>query len=459
MLARLDALITRERARNYSVIFLVLGLAALAVNAAFGRFPVTWSGAVAAPDYLAHWTGGRMLLDGRVAQLYDPAAQAGLQHDAVPGATGVSWFVSPPVAAAPYMVLALLPYGPSALVWTAVTTALLGLALVLARPWVDVSRRGDFTVLAVVFLGSPVTLELVGAGQDSAVALVLLLLGLRLLAGGLPVTAGLVLALGIFKPQLFALVPLVFVMQRQRRALAGFVAGAVGLVVLSLPVVGVRGWQSWLQALKSPLYQQHVQVGQTWKMQSLPALATALGAPGWSGYAGLGLGAVALALWVRRTDADAARVWAVTVLTTVVFSPHVMQYDLVLLLPVMAFAMARLNIASVRLLAVLTTTLVGSIAFRAPFLEWGPWWGLVAAPWPAVPLFAIWVVAVRDRSPGRFVAVTPRTGWSADRPAARSSELLGLPRTARRAPSRRRRPPRPGEPAPAAPGSARRSAR
>jgi hypothetical protein len=259
-----------------------------------------------------------------------------------------------------------------------------------------------------------------------------------------------VLALGIFKPQLFVLVPVVLVLRQQYRALAGFGLGLLGLVVLSLPLVGVDGWPAWLRALGSPLYQQQVQVGQTWKMQSLPALATALGAPAWSGYVGLGLGALVLAWWLRRRESDAS-VWAATVLTTLVCSPHVMQYDLVLLLPVVAYALGRLERASVRLLAVLLTVLVGTIAVRASLAALGGWWRPVGAPWSALALFGIWLVVMRGSGEAAGPSVTPRTESSVGLRAARSTGLPALPRTALRGPTGRRRLPRPGALGPAAP--------
>jgi hypothetical protein len=395
VLDRLDALLTRERVRNYSLIFLVLGLAALVANASLGHYPVSWSGQVVLPDYLAHWTGGRMLLEGRLGELYDPAAQAARQQAAVPGPTGLSWFVSPPVAVAPYAVLALLPYGASAVLWTLLTAGLLGLAVALGRGWVAPEHRRDYGVLVLVFLGSSAVLELVGSGQDSAAALVVLLLGLRLLGSGRAVAAGLVLALGVFKPQLFAFVPLVLLLQQRYRALAAFVGGSVALVLLSLPLVGLGAWRSWLGALASPLYQGQVQVGQTWKMQSVSALATALGAPGWTAYAVFVLGALVLVVLLRGTPAPPAEVWALAVLSTVVFSPHVMQYDLVMLLPVLVVALPYAGRRALRLLALLTGVTLYTVAFRN--LGQGGGWAVLGAPWSALALFAVWLLAVRER--------------------------------------------------------------
>jgi hypothetical protein len=331
-----------------------------------------------------------------VASLYDPAAQARLQHGLVPGSVGVSWFVSPPVAVWLYLPLAWLPYGVSTVVWTAVSAGLLAASLLLAQPQTTGQGRRDYAVVVVVFAASPVVLELVGGGQDSAVALLVLMLGIRLLLVGRGVLAGCVLALGIFKPQLFVLVPLALLIQQRYRATAAFTATAVMLCALSVITVGIAPWRSWWAALSSPLYQESVQVGQTWKMQSVSSLLTALGAPAAVSYLVLALGASALVLTTRRIGHDSAQVWALTVLTTVVFSPHVMLYDLVILLPAMTWVAYRLNVRAVRLLSVALAALLATVALRYAVSSTSQdHWALLAAPWSALPLLGLWWVVMR----------------------------------------------------------------
>jgi len=394
LLSRLDSLITRERVRNYSWICVLLGAVALVLNAALGSGSITKSGTVVLPDYLAHWTGGRLVLDGRIGALYDPGVQAQLQQEHLPGITGVSWFVSPPFAVFIYLPLAWLPYGTSALLWTVLSAGLLAASLLLAKPLVHPRRRGDYRVLVLVFTATPAVLELVGAGQDSGIALVVLMLGLRLLLAERNVAAGAVLALGLFKPQLFVFVPLALLLQQRYRALAAFGVGALTLGGLSLPVVGLSSWRAWYDALTSPLYQEAVQVGQAWKMQSISSLLTSLGAPESVAYVVLLIGAVTLVIRGRQVRADTQHLWALTVLTTVVFSPHLLLYDLVLVLPVLPYLYSRLNVRAVRLLAVATVILLASTAVRHAISHTVGSWALLAAPWSALPLLGLWILVL-----------------------------------------------------------------
>jgi hypothetical protein len=99
LLARADALIVRERVRNYALIVAAMGSIALLLNAVLGGFPEALSGEVVLPDFFAHWTGGRLVLLGRVSELYDPTAQTALQVATVPSTRGLAWFVSPPTSA------------------------------------------------------------------------------------------------------------------------------------------------------------------------------------------------------------------------------------------------------------------------------------------------------------------------------------------------------------------------
>ena len=411
--AGVDGLLTRERVRNYSWICLVLGLAAQVANAALGHFPLTGAHDVLLPDYLARWTAGRLVLEGHAGVLYDPAAQEQLQHALVPGSRGLSWFVSPPFAVLGYLPLALLPYGVSALGWAVVSVTLLVVAARAVRPLADGAGSpgaGDLRLLLLVFAASPAVLELVAAGQDTAVVLVLVVVALRLLLDGREIAAGTLLALATVKPQLLVLVPVALLAQRRHRAVAAFATGTAALVLLSLPLVGTSGWRSWLAALHSPLYRTGVQQGQTWKMQSVSALATALGAPTVTGWLVLAVGAGVLVVRARRVRSDTRHVWALTLLTTVVCSPHVLQYDLVLLLPVMVFLHDRVDTRAVRLLGFGTVLLLATVAVRHVLA--GPLGGtgqLLEAPWSALTLLGVWFALLRVPAGAGSVLPEPAT--------------------------------------------------
>jgi len=91
-----DRWITTGRCRNYSVILIVLGYGLIVVATFLGHLPHTALGETVLPDYLAHWTGGRLVLDGQLANLYDQQTQFEVQAAADGLTSKLAWFVSPP---------------------------------------------------------------------------------------------------------------------------------------------------------------------------------------------------------------------------------------------------------------------------------------------------------------------------------------------------------------------------
>jgi hypothetical protein len=381
--------------RNYSAIFVAFGAVAFVAAIVLGDFPLMAGGQPVLPDYLAHWTGGRMLLDGHAAALFDPAVQTALQHRLV-GSGGLSWFVSPPYTAWIYLPLALLPYGASAVVWLLLDGALLALALAWTRRLAAGRLRDGWGLFVLAFCASPGVFEAVGSGQDSILALALWVAGLRLLLGGRDLGAGAVLALGIFKPQLFVLVPVLLVAQRRWRALAGFVGVAGTIVAVSVLVDGLAVWRDWVGALTSPLYAQEVQSGQLWKMQSLSALLEVFVPGGVVGFALLAAGALGLLVLGRQPGDRLERDWSVLALVTVVTSPHVVLYDVVLLLPALVWVFSHLDWRAVRgpVLAIFVLQWCIPLLHVAA-LQLGS--DAVDAPWTAVPLTVLLLRVWRSR--------------------------------------------------------------
>lgn len=390
-------LLTRERVRNYSAIFAFGSLLALTGSIALrladpGRYGVPL------PDYLAHWTAGRMLLDGMGPSLYSPNAQLEIQGGLAGTQGHLAWFVSPPFVAGLYAPLAVLPYAASALAWTAISAGTLiacirRLGAFGAGLWTSERR---LVILAVV--ASYPVFELLGGGQDSALSLAVWMAGMHLASRQRDIAAGAVFALGLIKPQLVVLVPVVFLVQRRWRALLSFAATAAVITLGGVALVGWHGIRGWLDAIGSPLYQDQVTVGQSWKMASLPALATALGSPlgtdlasglGYVVAAAMGLG---FALWAIRSGRGSSALLPVALATTVAASPHLVLYDAVLFIPVVLLLLdnpgttrrARMPAALAFLLAWLAPAL-HAVAGRSDGLL-----GQLDAPWVAMPMALLW---------------------------------------------------------------------
>ena len=400
--ARLDALLDRERVRNCSIAFLVLGVIASILNVALGHGLRVLTGNALFPDFLAHWTGGRLLLDGDLDRLYDADFQANLQHALIGPGDDVSWFVGPPFTAILYAPFAALPFAVAGVLWTLVSVAAIAGSIVLLKPLVPRLAQ-DWTVVVLAVLACQPVLEVIGAGQDSALSMLVWAAGLRLLVAGRDALAGLVFGAGLIKPQLVVLAPPTFLIQRRWSAFAVWVAMAFVAAAASVWLIGVDGIHTWISALTSQRYDEQINVGQAWKQLSASALLVSLVPPSLVNAAQtLGLvicAALVVAFLVAAWRAPRDRwldVWTLAALTTVVASPHLLVYDLLIAVPAALVLLDRHPSRRVRLalLAAFVLTYLNPVLHVLTLkLSWPLTW--VGAPWAVVPLLLLWYDALR----------------------------------------------------------------
>lgn len=323
--------LTRER---IAVIAALSGLASLLSLAwLFG-----WSNGTLDPlgrplgtDFSQLWTAGQMALDGRAADVWSwPehfAAQQQLHQSMNVELYG--WHYPPPfllVAAA----LASLPYIPALIVWQAATLA--GFAGLM---WRLVPRRE--TMLLV--LAAPVTLICLTHGHNGFLT-ALLLGGALMLLERRPLAAGLLLGCLIYKPQFALVIPPLLLTTRNWRAIGGALLSSSALVVLTLAIWGWPVWQAFLDSL--PLTREIViEQGKTgWhKIVSAFSAVRMWGGGVALAYAvqlavtGLAMVAVVWASLRLPSERRNALVCAAALAAT----PYVLDYDLVVLLPALAW--------------------------------------------------------------------------------------------------------------------------
>ncbi|WP_426996545.1 glycosyltransferase family 87 protein [Pseudarthrobacter sp. N5] len=399
-----DRLITKERLRNYPLIFVVLGALGVASSSVSRIVDPTVQGPFL-PDYLAHWTGGGLILSGGHGQLYDPAVQHAYQESAIGTTTKLSWFVSPPLVAVLYVPLSLMNYNLSATCWLILTLAMLLwciLSLKSIAPKIMLMKRRT-AVLGL--LASVPAFELLGGGQDSAFILAVWILGMHFLATRHPLAAGAIFGLGFMKPQHVFLVPFLLLLTRSWKALGAFCAVVVALSAASVGLVGIEGMKEWAAALTSPMYSEQVQLGQAWKMVSLPALIVALIPPDWAAWLSpnlawasltLGLGVLLLRLRTLRAPVGVQGFWVCALATTVVFSPHLAVYDAVLMFPVVLYLLEKRSSPRIRVAVVAAFGLmwiapvlhVGAAMLGGPFT-------IIDAPYSAIPLTVLWAETLK----------------------------------------------------------------
>ncbi|MFN8167596.1 MAG: glycosyltransferase family 87 protein [Candidatus Nanopelagicales bacterium] len=374
------------------------------LNVALGDSPFTVIGNPVLPDYLAHWIGGRLVVEGDASSLFDRDAQYAVQSSVIGPSSSLAWYVSPPFAAVVYAPFALLPYVPSALLWAAITIGLLLASLWLMRPLFPRLGGRDWIVVGVAIAATQPLLQVIGSGQDTALSLFLWVAALRLLRSGRDVGAGALLALGLMKPQLFVLAPVVLLAQRRWRALGAWAATASAMALVSVAVVGVDGVLEWIGLPFSDLYRSAVQTEQAWRMQGLPSLLVAIAPPGGATIAhDLGLllaaGIVVLFLATAFRAAPPAYdgVWAFALLTTVVASPHLLEYDLVFAVPAILYVLDRHDSTLVRWSVLALVLLTWSGFPRHDLLIGLPWpITVLGVAWGSVALAVLWVVLWRD---------------------------------------------------------------
>jgi Glycosyltransferase family 87 len=284
-------------------------------------------------DFSSFWSAGRMALEGRAPQAYDWAAHFEFQRRAHGVELYYPWSY-PPVFLMVAMAVATLPYLPALFAWQAAT-----LLAAMATLWAILPRPSTL----LLGLGFPAVLICLGHGQTG------FLTG-ALLAGGLvclprhQVLAGVLFGLMAYKPQFGLLLPLVLLVRGDWRAIAAAMVTVAAAVTLTFALWDFPVWQAFLDSV--PLTRSVVfEPGNTGfeKFQSAFAWMRMWGAQLAVAYAlqGLVTGAVLVAcLWIWRGRAS-YRLKAAALLTgTLLSTPYVLDYDLIVLGMALAFLVA-----------------------------------------------------------------------------------------------------------------------
>jgi alpha-1,2-mannosyltransferase len=220
--------------------------------------------------------------------------------------------------------LALMPYLPAYALW-----CFLGLALYLWAAWSGGVRRQHMLFLAV----APAVAVNVFFGQNGFVTAALLIGGLANLDRK-PVFAGVLFGILTIKPQFGLLIPVLLVMTGRWRVFAAGVVTTAALVVLTSLWFGP---DIWLEYVRKVVPQQQ------WLMTDgggllVPMVSSAfvnarlVGLPldvCWWVQAAVSCGALAMVVWTFWRKRDPVLSLALFVTATFLFSPWMLNYDMV----------------------------------------------------------------------------------------------------------------------------------
>jgi hypothetical protein len=191
-------------------------------------------------DFLQEWIGGHLVASGQADRLYELDFVRQIQHD--PAVVGYRWnedryfpMVYPPFYYALTSPIALLPMKTAAIVWAALMVVLLVASLLLIGRTAGPCVRNLTSFLPILALFTPL-IENLTTNQKGSVLLVLFTVTYALLRGGRPFAAGLVFGLVAFKPQLTLVIAVAMLLKGQWRFVAGGALAGVSLAAVSLAV-------------------------------------------------------------------------------------------------------------------------------------------------------------------------------------------------------------------------------
>jgi hypothetical protein len=284
-------------------------------------------------DWMVFYTAARAYFDGNPALLSDGNALTAAINEQFR-----SWLAFPldlhPWVYPPSFLLLFLPFG--ALPPAASLTVFLasGFAALFAAALLAVGRGQPRRIVAFTLLLCPAVPFTVMTGQNAFFTGSLLAGGLGLLPRN-PALGGALLGVVSVKPQFWLLVPVALIAAREWRALAGTLASALVLALLSLALFGPELWLSWfaLAAGADDAYRAWMVHGRL-NGVSVFAAVSVLGAPqtlASIAQAAAVIAAAAVVYWGFRQPAGTGLRVALLLAATMLAAPHASASDAVLL--------------------------------------------------------------------------------------------------------------------------------
>ena len=330
--------LTAARMRGYSLILLGIFILAFAGWIAISDGMVDRNGKPIGTDFSSFYAAGSLVLDGRPGDVYDMAAHYAREQRIFGAATPYYGWLYPPIFLLVATPLAVMPYTLALAVWQ-ISTFALYLSVIGA-----IVRRIPGNVIGSMWLpiaaGFPAVFINLGHGQNGL--LTAGLFGAALLAlPARPVLSGILFGALAYKPQLALVVPFALLAAGQWRTII-----AAGITVLALMAVTslIFGADLWLAFAASTETSRKLLIEQGSvgfeKLQSVFAVVRMWGAGVPAAYAiqgAVSATVVCCTAWAWRSACNHDLKAAILVVATLLASPHILDYDLVILALAIAF--------------------------------------------------------------------------------------------------------------------------
>jgi alpha-1,2-mannosyltransferase len=334
--------LTAERARVYSLILLVFYALAIVGWIALSGGLTDPNGKPIGTDFSSFYAAGSLVLDGRAGDAYDIAAHYARERQIFGEATPYYGWLYPPIFLFAVTPLALMPYPLALAVWQGASFALYlaVIAAILRRIRDDATVARLWLPAAVAFPAAFVNL---GHGQNGFLTAGLFGAALLTLPRR-PLLSGVLFALLAYKPQFGVLIPIALLAAGQWRAFLAAGVTVILLAGLATLAFGPEVWRSFAASTETSrtLLLEQGNVGFE-KLQSMFAAVRMWGGGISLAYvvqAAASVIALCSVAWAWRCGGERDLKAALLIVATLLASPHVLDYDLTILAPAIAFIVA-----------------------------------------------------------------------------------------------------------------------
>jgi len=371
-------------------------------------------------DFRIFMTGIALVESGHGHELYQFPAQQIAQEALYPQTrmAGLLPFNHLAFELLVYWPLAFLPYHQAIAIWALLNLATVFVIGQLLRPYTRCIAEQTGVPIALFLLAFYPVIYGLGEGQDSLLFLLLIALSLRSMDKGYHFLAGVLLGLACFKLHLALLLGFfIFLLGRKWKAVAGFASGGALATGISVLIVGPGLFRDYFTMLRkqevmtpwgfTPWYMPNFRGFFRWTLrhyldpgQIVPVVFMA----------SVIVGIVSAWLIVRkRVPEERSLLYSVSVLTTILISYHLHVQDLTMaVLPMLVLVdwSLRHPIAKSRFLPFWIGALAISIAVLYLYrIAAEPFWILLFLTcYLALPVFVLWIVALRTFCEARSLA-------------------------------------------------------
>jgi hypothetical protein len=324
--------LTAARMRGYSLILLGLSVLVFVGWIAISDGLIDRNGQPIGTDFSTVYAAGTVTWQGRAAEYYSPSVQHAAEK-AVFGGREVAFYGwhYPPFIFAIAVLVATVPYAWGLAIWLIASFAayLAAIRAILPRP--------ETWLVATAF---PAVFVNVGHGQNAFFTTALLGGALHWLDRR-PALAGLLIGLLAYKPQFGVLIPIALVAGGRWRTIGAAAVTVVVLVAVSFFTLGGGIWHAFIDSMNFTQTVVLEQGGTGWhKIQSTFSAVRAwgVGVPiAYAVQASLLVSLAASLAWLWHSDAAFELKAAALAIGSLLATPYVIDYDLMVLAVAIAF--------------------------------------------------------------------------------------------------------------------------